>query len=164
MWARSLLVLGALSGACTSSQSSPAMPDTTEHPPLGGQAAQNAALRVAVTLEPSTVRAGESMLVTVTVSNAGTEARTLESTSGCFTDYEVLDAGGTVIATSGQSCTAQMARRELAPGASFSEQQRWVRDLAGMPRLPVGALQVRGLLLAGPDTLRSSPVSLTIAP
>lgn len=118
----------------------------------------------AVSIMPSAaaVRSGDSLHITVTVQNAGRERRTVEATSGCFTDYELLDMAGQVVTRSGQVCAAVMSRRELAPGEAMSESFVWVPGGRGMPAVPPGSYRLRGLLLQRGDTLISPLVALVV--
>lgn len=160
----------ALGGACSSTPGSTDMPadsgtPATPSPPPGAGAAQPAAgLQVTVTLSPDTVREGETLRIAVTVANRGAAARSVEATSACFTDYEILDAGGAVAATSDQMCAAVMSQRTLAAGESFTDSHSWVRGMRGMPVLPPGRYEARGVLLATDGPVRSEGVPFTVAP
>lgn len=118
-----------------------------------------------VTISTSTTelrRAGDVLDITVTATNTGRERRTVEANSGCFTDYEVLDEEGKLVARSGQMCTAVMSRRELGAGEALSERFVWTLGMRGSPPVRPGRYQLRGLLLQRGDTLRSQPVSLVV--
>lgn len=112
-------------------------------------------LDVTVTAEPSSVPAGGRLRITVIARNTSSAAIALEFTSGCQTDYELLDAAGTLVGASGEMCTQATTRRTLAAGESFNDVHVWIRGLAGMPQVPGSELQVRGMLLATGNEIRS---------
>lgn len=122
----------------------------------------SSSLAVSITSSAATVRPGDSLRIIVTVENTGRERRTVEATSGCFTDYELLDPSGQLVARSGQMCTAVMSRRELAPGEELSESFVWIPGGRGMPAVAPGSYHLRGLLLQRGDTLMSPLVPLVV--
>jgi|GEM_PF-3745281 len=122
-----------------------------------------AALEVTIstsTTEP--IRVGETLNITVTTTNTGSEPRTVEATSGCFTDYEILDASGNVVGRSGQMCSAVMSSRALDAGEALSESFAWIVGGRGTTPVQPGQYQLRGVLLQPGDTLRSQPVPVVV--
>lgn len=156
MLLRSLTLTTALVAACASPSGTGANADVDASQPSG------VVVRVAAS-QPS-IGPAESVRITVTVTNAGSERRVIEATSSCFTDYQLLDERGAVVASSMQMCAAVMSRHELAPGGSFSEEHVWTRGERGMPQVPPGRYQLRGLLLARADTVTSDAVPLEVTP
>lgn len=156
MWMRTLATAAALAAACTSRSSSPTAADVSDLQP------SDVVVRVAAS-QP-TVGPSQTVRITVTVTNADDQRRVIEASSACFTDYELLDADGKVVSRSLQMCAAVMARRELAPGESFSETHVWKRGLRGMPEVPPGSYQLRGLLRARTSTVTSNAVDLLVTP
>jgi hypothetical protein len=156
MWMRTLAATAALAAACTSQSSSPTAADVGDGQP------SDVVVRVAAS-QP-TVGPAEAVRITVTVTNTDDERHVIEASSGCFTDFELLDASGNVVTTSLQVCPAMMARRELGPGESFSETHVWRRGLRGMPTVPAGTYQLRGMLLARTSTVTSNAVDVVVTP
>ena len=117
------------------------------------------AVRVAV--DPSVVPADGSMRITVTATNATSAARTLQFSSGCTTDYELLDPGGAVVAESGQMCTQALTQETLAPGQALTGTHVLARGVRGMPPTSPGTYRVRGVLLTMDGPVRSEPVAVT---
>jgi hypothetical protein len=105
-------------------------------------------LTVEVSTDQTTVDPAGRLTVKVTATNTGKTPASLSFSSGCQTDYELLDASGVVIAQSFQMCTQSLTRRTLAPGASFTDTHVWIRNMAGQPKLPAGSVvRIRGVLL-----------------
>jgi hypothetical protein len=106
------------------------------------------ALTIEVSTDQTTVGPAGRLTVKVTTTNTGKTPVDLTFPTGCQTDYEMLDAKGAVIGQSFQMCTESFTRRTLAPGASFTTTHVWIRNSAGQPKLPAGAVvRFRGVLL-----------------
>jgi hypothetical protein len=119
-------------------------------------------LVVTATTDRSTVAVGQSLQITVTVTNTSAASRTLQFSSGCLTDFEFLDAGGKVAGTSQQTCLQALTQRTLPAGGSLTDSHTWTRGSLGTPPLAPGTYQLRGVLLATRDTVRSQPVPVTV--
>ena len=119
-------------------------------------------LTVTAVTDRSSVAAGQTLRITVTVTNRSVASRTLRFSSGCQTDYEFLDARGEVAATSRQMCLQALTQRTLEPGESFSDAHTWSRGSIDSPQLAPGDYQLRAVLLAIQDTVRSATVPITI--
>ena len=156
MWMRTLAATAALAAACTSQSGPPTAADVGDTQP------SDVVVRVAAS-QP-TVGPTETVRITVTVTNTDDARRVIEASSGCFTDFELLDGSGNVVTRSLQVCPAVMARRELAPGESFSETHVWRRGMRGMPVVPAGSYQLRGMLLARTNTVTSNAVDVVVTP
>ena len=138
---------------------------STTTPPSGSPTVSEPSagpVTVRVAVDPATVAPDGRLTITVTATNATNAPRTLEFSSGCTTDYELLDATGAVVTESGQMCTQALTQQTLAPGASLEGTHVLVRGMRGMPALPAGAYQVRGVLLTMGDPVRSAPVPVTL--
>jgi len=118
-------------------------------------------LTVTVSADHDMVPARGTLRITVTVRNAGKTARTLGFTSGCATDYELVDAGGQVAASSDQMCAQAITSRTLAAGGSFSDVHVHVRGLAGVPVLAAGTYTLRAVLLLATGPVRSAGTPVT---
>jgi hypothetical protein len=119
-------------------------------------------LVVTATTDRSAVATGQSLQITITVANTSGTSRTLQFSSGCLTDYEFLDAGGKVVGTSQQLCLQALTQRTLPAGENFTDSHMWIRGPLGTPQLAPGTYQLRGVLLATRDTVRSQPVPIAI--
>ncbi|MEP6836362.1 MAG: BsuPI-related putative proteinase inhibitor [Gemmatimonas sp.] len=115
-------------------------------------------LAIAVTVDHDTVAAGAPLRITVTVRNGAPSPRTLSFTSGCATDYELLDAAGTVTATSDQMCAQVITNRTLAASDTLAEVHVLLRGRPGMPVVPPGAYRLRGVLLLAGTPVRSPAI------
>lgn len=119
-------------------------------------------LAVAVKVEPATLAAGEMANITVTVSNTSNDARRLQFTSSCVTTFEVVDGDGRVVARGAEMCAQVMTTRTIAAGGSFSDTHEWGRRALDLPQVGPGRYQVRGVLLATGDTIRSQPTPVSL--
>lgn len=119
-------------------------------------------LVVTIAPESATVRARQPLRMTVSVRNAGATVQTIQVSSGCYFDYEVLSASGEVLGNSGQMCTQVMGQRDLKPGASFEGVLVWVPGLAGNVSPASGQYSVRGVLLRIGAPVRSAPVTVRL--
>ncbi|HEU4631514.1 MAG TPA: BsuPI-related putative proteinase inhibitor [Gemmatimonadaceae bacterium] len=162
MWMRTLATTAALAAACTSHTSSPTAADGSGSPTV--DVSQPADVAVRVDASPAAVAPSGSLHIVVTVTNTDDERHVIEASSGCFTDFELLDARGDVVTRSLQLCPAMMASRTLDPGESFSETHVWKRGLRGMPELPAGTYRVRGILLARTSPVASEAVDVVLTP
>ena len=119
---------------------------------------------VSVALSAPTLRRGAPVRVTVTVRNAGASALALETPSGCVTDYEVLDAAGTVVAEAGLMCLQAITTTTLAPGQRRDDVFTLSLEGVDGKSLPAGRYRVRGVLPLTSGPRRSAPVPLEVAP
>lgn len=120
------------------------------------------ALAVTMAADRTSVSAGQTLQITMTVTNTSTSSRTLQFSSGCLTDYEFLDAQGKVVGTSLQVCLQALTQKTLPPGASFTDIHTWTRGPLEPTQLAPGNYQLRGVLLATRDTVRSQSVPIAI--
>ena len=111
-----------------------------------------------VSTDRESVAQGATVRITVTVKNTGAAAQTLSFTSGCLTDYEIVDAAGTVSATSERMCSQVLTSRTLAAGEAFSDVHVLVRGMAGMPA--PGTYTLRGVVLLADGALRSPTIPI----
>lgn len=119
-------------------------------------------LVVTTATDRSSVAAGQQLQITVTVTNTSSASRTLQFSSGCLTDYEFLDATGKVVATSQQMCLQALTQRTLSAGGSFVDTHTWLRGSLGAPQLGAGTYQLRAVLLATRDTVRSQQIPIAV--
>lgn len=125
-------------------------------------AAVDGDIRVDVATDVSSVPAGHALRITITVSNQSTVTRTLEFSSGCQTDYEFVDSRGGVAATSQQMCVLARTQRTLPAGGGFTDIHTWARQPLEPNQLKPGAYQLRGVLLAIGDTIRSASIPIDV--
>lgn len=154
-----LLVLLLAVAACRGAEPVPSPPDDAA--PSGSPTVREspaAPIAVRVLLEPSLVPADGALRITVTATNTTSAARTLEFSSGCTTDYELLAASGAVVAESGQMCTQALTQETLGAGESLTGRHVLQR---GMPPIAPGVYRVRGVLLTMGEPVRSEPVAVT---
>ncbi len=118
-------------------------------------------ITVRVAVEPSLVPADGQMRITVTATNTTSAERTLEFSSGCTTDYELLAPSGAVVAESGQMCTQALKQETLGPGQALTGTHVLARGVRGMPPTSPGTYRVRGVLLTMDGPVRSEPVAVT---
>jgi hypothetical protein len=152
-----------LAGDCTS-RSTGADPgaDSGGGPAAGTSTRADSLVSVAVSAP--TLRPGAPVRITVTVRNAGAAPLALETPTACVTDYEVLDAAGTVVAQSGLMCLQALTTTTLAPGARRDDVFTLSLDGLGAPRLAAGRYAVRGVLSLMSAPRRSAAVPLDVAP
>jgi hypothetical protein len=124
----------------------------------------SSALTVEVSTDQATLGAAGRLTIKVTTTNTGRTSATLHFSSGCQTDYQLLDPSGAVVGESLQMCTQALTQRTLAPGASFTDTHVWIRGMAGQPKLPAGSVvQVRGILLTqGAEQRSRNTVAVTL--
>lgn len=161
MWLNVAAVAIAFAAGCSSGSPSPSTPTQQ---PEGTVTTSPRALTVAVSTDKSSVPAGGRLSIQVKVTNTGSAPVDLQFTSGCQTDYELLDAAGKEIGSSMQMCTQSLTSRALAPGASFTDSHVWIRGMLGMPQPPAGSMRVRGVLLATGARLKSDPSATVTLP
>jgi hypothetical protein len=123
---------------------------------------ETAELAVVVVADRSTVAAGQDLQITVTVVNNASSARTLEFSSGCLTDFELLDSGGQLVGTSRQVCLQVLTQKTLQASGSFSTSHTLTRGPLGFPQLAPGSYQLRGVLLTSPTAIRSPSIPITV--
>ena len=114
-----------------------------------------------VAVDPSLVDADGRLRITVTATNTTSAARTLRFSSGCTTDYELLDASDAVVGESGQMCAQALTQETLGAGESLTRTHVLVRGMRGMPPTAAGVYRVRGVLLTMGEPVRSEPVAVT---
>lgn len=129
---------------------------------VGGGTVESGDLLVATSTDKSTVGSGQSLTITITVTNKMSASRTLQFASGCQTDFEFLDSRGDVAAKSQQMCTQALTQRTLAAGGSFVDTHVWSRAPLEPNQLVPGTYRLRGVLLATRDTVRSAPVDVVV--
>jgi hypothetical protein len=119
-------------------------------------------IQVAVATDVASVHAGQQLRIMITVLNQSTSLRTVEFSSGCQTDYEFLDSRGGVVARSQRMCAQAKTQRTLRGGEEFTEVHTWARQSSEPNQLKPGAYQLRGVLLAIGDTVRSTPIPVDL--
>lgn len=119
-------------------------------------------LTISATIDRPAVRPGESLQILITVTNTSASKQTLQFSSGCQTDFEFLDSVGKVARSSLQVCPQIVTQRSLEPGAAFSDAHTWTRGPLDPPELAAGSYQLRGVLLATGDTIRSASVAVSL--
>jgi len=163
MRASSLVLALVAAAACRGGEAVSSTPANEGAPPGSPNVTESPAapIVVRVALEPSVVAADGRLRITVTATNTTSAERTLRFTSGCTTDWELLDASGAVVTTSMQMCAQAMTQETLAPGASLTGTHVLVRGMLGTAPVPAGVHRVRGVLLTADEPVRSEPVAVT---
>jgi len=158
-----LLVALLATAACRGAEPVPSPSDDAGAPSGSPNVSESPAAPIAVRvlLEPSLVPADGALRITVVARNTSNAARTLRFSSGCTTDWELLDTSGAVVAESGQMCTQALREETLGPGESLTGTHLLVRGMRGTaPSMP-GTYRVRGVLLTMDAPMRSAPVAVT---
>ena len=110
-----------------------------------------ARFKVSLDLASSSLALGEPLHFTVVVTNTGDAGGALSFSSGCGTNFLVLDRSGVIwddLAMSHRLCTADAPTRELAPGESRTWEGTWDQrtptgpTAAGDYRIQVSVLSV----------------------
>lgn len=160
MWLTCTALALVIASGCGGSQ-----PGPVDAPSSGAEVTETpSALTIDVSADQTTVGPAGRLTVKVTVTNAGKTPANLSFSTGCQTDYELLDPSGAVIAQSFQMCTESLTQRTLAPGASFTDSHVWIRTMAGQPKLPAGSVvRFRGILLTrGAEQRSRNTVTVTL--
>ena len=159
----SLVLALVAAAACRGGEPVSSSPSNEGAPPGSPNVSESPAapIVVRVALDPSVVAADGRLRITVTATNTTSAARTLHFSSGCTTDYEVLDTSGAVVATSMQMCAQALTQETLAPGASLTGTHVLARGMLGMAPSAAGVYRVRGVLLTTGEPVRSEPVAVT---
>ncbi len=117
---------------------------------------------------PDSVRMGESVPVTLRLTNTGREALTvyLQGRPIAF-DLTVRRLDGTIVwrRLEGKVVTAILAVRQLEPGASLEFEEVWHQVSNAGETVPPGDYRVTGALPSdAPEPLQTLPVLLRIVP
>lgn len=123
-------------------------------------------LEVGTTVAPSVFRVGQTVTVTVVVTNRADQSRTIE-TNVCE-PFQVMTAGGTVVGPAVRICTAMSVAKTLMPGEQYVFTRAWSGDARGAgPTAPTtflapGTYVVNGLVYR--TTFKSAPVTIQVIP
>lgn len=161
MWLTHTALALVVASACNGgSQATP----TVQRDAGGDMSTAPSALTIDVATDQPTVGPTGRLQIRVTITNTSRTTASLAFTTGCQTDYEILDASGAVIGSSLQMCTEALTQRNLAAGASFTDTHVWIRSMAGQPKLPAGTvIRLRGILLTQGAAARSrNTVTVTL--
>jgi Intracellular proteinase inhibitor len=107
------------------------------------------AVKSQLTVEPTQVRAGETVRLAVTVVNPQADTVVLEFGGDCGVTYMVMDSTSRVVDSGGgeDPCLAPgTGRLVLAPGATWDARAEWRASRAGGDPLPPGAYSVAAIL------------------
>ena len=121
---------------------------------------------VSTSVAPSVFRVGQTVTVTVVVTNRADQSRTIE-TNVCEL-FQVMTAGGTVVGPAAKYCAASSFPKTLVPGEQFVFATTWSGDalLAGPTRpivfLAPGTYVVNGLAYL--STFKSASVTIQVIP
>ena len=155
-------ILLALAAACRGAEPGSSALPNDDAPPGAPRVTEPAApIAVRVAVDPSLVAANGSVRITVTATNTTGAARTLQFSSGCTTDFELLDASCAVAWRSAQMCTQALTEETLGAGESLTGRHVLERDAPGTMSIAPGVYRVRGVLLTMGDPVRSEPVAVT---
>jgi hypothetical protein len=108
-----------------------------------GDPEDTASLNVFVSVDKSTLPAGESMTITVTARNVGYSAITLTGPEDCLTFVDILNTQGTVVWNSSGACGATTVTREIVPGENYTESIVWGGSNFAGARLSAGYYHIR---------------------
>jgi hypothetical protein len=123
-------------------------------------------LEVSTSVAPSVFRVGQTVTVTVVVTNRADQSRTIE-TNVCE-PFHVMTAGGTVVGPAARFCTASSLQKTLVPGEQFVFTTTWSGEARGAgPTSPAaflapGTYVVHGLAYL--STFKSAPVTIQVIP
>ncbi len=125
-------------------------------------------LRVTTSLSSATLRAGESVTITVTATNTSPRTVSIQGNT-CPKPFEVLQ-GAEVVAPGGRLCTAISIPIDVAPGASHTFMYQWAGDRrqddparSATIQLAPGSYTVRGIVSGSSREVIGNAVALTIA-
>lgn len=121
-------------------------------------------LETSVSLSEAVVTPGDSITVTLTLTNPTAGAIQVSGTSPCFLTFSVQPAGGAEVAADPRPCPAVITSATLQPGESRQASIRWGLTAGGTP-LPLGQYTVRaGLSLVNQQGLQvpSLPQNLQV--
>lgn len=105
---------------------------------------------------------GDTARITVTASNKGREAVTINS-HGCPSHFQVILGRDSASMPGRQVCSLVAMSRELAPGESFALEYSWRLDDSSGSYLPAGEYRLRGLAYGVHLKAQSADVSVKIA-
>jgi len=121
---------------------------------------------ISTTVAPSVFRVGQTVTVTVVVTNRADQSRTIE-TNVCE-PFQVTTPGGTVVGPATRICDAMSRPKTLVPGEQFVFTTTWSGDARGAgPTSPTaflapGTYVVHGLVHL--STFKSTPVTIQVIP
>lgn len=127
-------------------------------------------LTVTAGVAPTTFRAGDSVTITVTVTNAGPRTRSIVA-QPCDDPFTVTAADGTVLPAVPRICAlALVPPREVAPGGSVTITRDWRGDVGSTAGGSLGAsiapgrYTLRGFVHVSDRTavVTSAPVSIEV--
>lgn len=128
--------------------------------------ASDRGVEVALTVDRSVLRPGDTAQLTVTATNRG--PRTVSINGGaCPGAFVVLDANGALAGPGSRMCTLVLIVRELAPGETYTFRDTWALDGTGgswnAPRLvPPGVYALRGRVFGEDLRAESAPVEIRV--
>jgi len=132
----------------------------------GQPTSPKADLEVSTSVTPSVFRVGQTVTVTVVVTNRADQSRTIE-TNVCE-PFQVTTAGGAVVGPAARICTAMSMPKTLVPGEQFVFTTTWSGDARGAgPGSPAAFLAPRTYLVHGLAflaTFESTPVTIQVIP
>ena len=104
-------------------------------------------LRVTTTVNASTLRTGDSVLVTVTVLNAAAKTDTINA-NPCPVAFSVETAAGVLVGPPAETCDGSYVIKELKSGQSYVTSSWWKGDgytatASGVQPLPAGRYTIR---------------------
>jgi hypothetical protein len=105
-------------------------------------------LAISITPSAPTLKAGDTLLVTVTVVNISDRDYSV-SAKGCPSPFQALDKNGVPVATASEVCTAEVRNTVLEPGGSYTYQSFWTAETVERVALPPGDYLLRSRVLAG---------------
>lgn len=123
-----------------------------------------------VDLDRTRLVRGDTMQITVTVTNPTLHAVTVQGSSSCFVTFDVLDATGAVAYPRGRVCTSDLASRTIAPLVTETTEFTWTGEelvvehgtLVYRP-FPAGHYRITGGLgLVRPQGQPSEPVAFEL--
>ena len=132
----------------------------------GQPTSPRADLEVSTSVTPSVFRVGQTVTVTVVVTNRADQSRTIE-TNVCE-PFQVRTPGGTVVGPAARICTAMSMSKTLVPGEQYVFTTTWSGDARGAGLsspaafLTPGTYVVQGL--AALPTSANEPVTIQVIP
>ncbi|MGE5731113.1 MAG: BsuPI-related putative proteinase inhibitor [Gemmatimonas sp.] len=120
-------------------------------------------VEVSARLSSAEFRAGDTVRLTVTVTNRGEVIREL-NTAECPAPFVVTTENGAEVGPAEHACTLQLAMKTLAPGESFIYTVPWSGDARSAPRLPPGRYLLRARVPAKGGLIEGDPIAFRILP
>lgn len=119
-------------------------------------------LNVFVSVDKSTLPAGELMTITVTARNVGYSPITLTGPADCLTFVDILTTQGTVVWNSSGECGATTETKEILPGENYTESIVWGGSNFAGARLAAGYYVIRPVARLTGEPYAGPPITVVL--